>query len=371
MRTFTLLLIAGVSLSRTVAETAPAPPPQFLADWTAKMLPLIPRGYVCGYAATAPELDGKLDDAAWSQAPWTEDFVDIEGPSKPKPRFRTRAKMLWNEEYFFIAAELEEPHVWGTITQHDAVIFQDPDFEVFIDPDGDSHNYYEFEMNALNTGWDLFLPKPYKDGGPAMNEWEIPGLKTAVHVNGTLNDPADRDKGWSVEIALPWKVLAEKAAHAGPPREGEQWRVGFSRVEWQIEIKDGKYVKVPKTPENNWIWSAQGVIDMHRPERWGYVQFTKQAPATVKFIPDASAPARDALQGIYYAQKDFQTKHQRWAKTLEELGYKPESKAGLSSPSLKLTPEGFVCTMDLKLPDGQSQRWSIRQDALIQKIALP
>ena len=163
MRNFTLLLIAGVSLSRSVAETPPAPPPQFLADWTAKMLPLIPRGYVCGYAATAPELDGKLDEAAWSPAAWTEDFVDIEGPAKPKPRFRTRAKMLWNEEYFFIAAELEEPHVWGTITQHDAVIFQDPDFEVFIDPDGDSHNYYEFEMNALNTTWDLLMLKPYSD----------------------------------------------------------------------------------------------------------------------------------------------------------------------------------------------------------------
>lgn len=49
-------------------------------------------------------------------------------------------------------------------------------------------------MNALNTGWDLRLPKPYKDGGPALNEWEIHGLKTAVHIDGTLNDPSDRGK---------------------------------------------------------------------------------------------------------------------------------------------------------------------------------
>ena len=51
-----------------------------------------------------------------------------------------------------------------TLTEHDSVIFQDNDFEVFIDPDGDNHNYYEIEINALNTEWDLRLPKPYRDG---------------------------------------------------------------------------------------------------------------------------------------------------------------------------------------------------------------
>ena len=43
---------------------------------------------------------------------------------------------------------------------------------MFIDPDGDNHLYYEFEINALNTVWDLLLPKPYRDGGPALNGWE-------------------------------------------------------------------------------------------------------------------------------------------------------------------------------------------------------
>jgi hypothetical protein len=187
-----------------------------------------------------------------------------------------------------------------------------------------------------------------------------------VHIRGTLNDPTDRDDGWSVELALPWKVLGVHASHTGAPREGEQWRVGFSRVEWQIEIKDGKYVKVPNTPENNWIWSAQGVVDMHRPERWGYVQFTRKAPGTVKFAPDGSAPARDLLQGIYYAQKSFHVKHERWAATLEELGWKAAAKPGLGAPILKLTPEGFICTVPLTLPDGKSHVWSIRQDALLQ-----
>src|SRR5688572_20030808 len=179
----------------------------FLDDWK-RLQQAQPEGYICGRASNLI-IDGKLDEKSWQAAPWTREFQDIEGPAKPAPRLKTRAKMLWDDTYFYFAAELEEPHVWGTLTQHDAVIFHDPDFEVFIDPDGDRHSYYEFEMNALNTGWDLILKKPYIDGGPAQNEWEIPGLKTAVHIKGSLNNPADTDQSWSVEIAIPWKVLAE------------------------------------------------------------------------------------------------------------------------------------------------------------------
>jgi hypothetical protein len=350
----------------TVAEV-----PGYLSDWRKRIRPQVPRGYVCSPAPEPLVIDGKLDEAAWAAAPWTEEFVDIEGDAKPKPRHRTRAKMLWDETYFYVAAELDEPHVWGTITQHDAVIFQDPDFEVFIDPNGDSHEYYEFEMNALNTGWDLFLPKPYKDGGPAMNEWEIPGLKTAVHVRGTLNDPSDIDEAWTVEIAIPWKVLAEHAHQPSPPQPGDQWRVGFSRVQWQTEIKDGRYVKLPETPENNWIWSPQGVIDMHRPERWGYVQFTRTAPGTVPFVPDVSAPARDTLQEVYYAQKDFAKAHGRWAAGLDELGLSLKASGVLGARVLTTTPDGWQCTVDMEMPGGANRRWSIRHDSLVREITTP
>ena len=355
-----------------VAPTAPAAAsevaaPGFLSDWRLKIKPQVPRGYVCSPAGRPLVIDGKMDEAAWVAAPWTDEFVDIEGDAKPKPRFRTRAKMLWDETYFYIAASLDEPHVWGTITQHDAVIFQDPDFEVFIDPDSDSHDYYEFEMNALNTGWDLLMPKPYKDGGPALNEWEIPGLKTAVHVRGTLNNPADTDDGWSVEIAIPWKVLGEHAHRPSPPQPGDAWRVGFSRVEWQIEVKDGRYVKVPKTPENNWIWSAQGVVDMHRPERWGYVQFTGLPPGEAPFVPDVSAPARDMLQEVYYAQKDYQKQHHRWAVTLEELGLEAAPAGPFGAPVLKATPEGYECTVELTMPESAPRQWTIRHDSLIKE----
>jgi hypothetical protein len=221
-----------------------------------------PLSYDCYRTKTPIRIDGKLDDAAWKKAKWTSDFVDIEGAAKPTPRFRTRAKMLWDDQYLYVAAELEEPNVAGALTKHDSVIFKDNDFEVFIKPLPETESYYEFEMNALNTGWDLFLPKPYSAGGKPDSGWDIAGLKTAVAVQGTLNHPGDTDRGWTLEIAFP--LAAFNSRQQVPlPRPGTVWRINFSRVEW-----------TPGNPkEDNWVWSPQGVINMHVPDRWGYLKF--------------------------------------------------------------------------------------------------
>ena len=358
--------LTAVGLAALLLAACNRPPPHnYSADW-ARMKIQVPKGYVCHHTTGPLTVDGQMSEADWQTAPWTEDFQDIEGPGKPKPRFKTHAKMLWDDEYFYVAVELEEPHVWGTITKHDEVIFRDNDFEVFIDPNGDSHEYYEFEMNALNTGWDLLLKKPYKDGGPALNEWDIAGLKTAVKVRGTLNNPADTDQGWTIEIAFPWKALGEYAHRPAPPQEGDQWRVDFSRVEWQINVVNGHYEKVPGKSEENWIWSPPGIVDMHRPEKWGFVQYTRQAPGTVPFTPDPSLPARDALQEIYYAQKDYQARNHHWAATLADLKLAGDSPAALAAPpTIKLTASGFAATAGIKLPDGRTKSWHIREDALV------
>jgi poly(3-hydroxybutyrate) depolymerase len=336
------------------------------ADWAEKMQPITPKSYLCRHTDKPIKIDGKLDDPAWKNAEWTDYFVDIEGNAKPKPRFHTRAKMLWDDNYLYIAAELEEPHVWATLTNHDSVIFRDPDFEVFIDPKGETQPYYEFEMNALNTTWDLLLTKPYMDGGKPHNEWEVHGTKTAVQVHGTLNNPADTDKGWTVEIAFPWKSLQVHARHAGPPTEGEQWRIDFSRVEWQIAITNGVEQTIPNTPEDNWVWSPQGVVDMHRPEMWGVVQFTKQpAKKKVEVAPIPGKPARDLALEIFYAQRDFWAAHKRWATNLSELNVDLQKlPPGIQTPALEMTPDGYVCSVAFQ--DGaKSHVWRIRQDRLI------
>jgi hypothetical protein len=157
------------------------------------------------------------------------------------------------------------------LTEHDSVIFRDPDFEVFLNPTGDTLHYFELELNAFNTTWDLYLPRPYKKGGKADNGLELTGLRTAVRVDGTINDPRDRDKGWTVEIEIPWDAYASRYA-VPRPRAGGAWRVNFSRVQWPVRVVEGRYEKTTTRPLD-WVWSPQGVVDMHIPERWGYVRF--------------------------------------------------------------------------------------------------
>ncbi|MEE2658803.1 MAG: carbohydrate-binding family 9-like protein [Candidatus Latescibacterota bacterium] len=267
-----------------------------------------PHRYVAARTTGHLQIDGALDEPSWQRAVWTEAFVDIEGERRPEPRFRTRAKMLWDDDFFYVAAELEEPHVWATLTERDAVIFHDNDFEVFIDPNGDTHNYYELEVNALGTEWDLLLVKPYRDGAPPVHAWDIPGLRSGVKIWGTLNEPADRDEGWSVEIAFPWEGLRRPAGTAVPPKDGHVWRVNFSRVQWQLNpAEDGEgYTKVPGTPEDNWVWSPQGLINMHFPEQWGYVQFS-EAPAGLALASFELPPEEEGkrlLREIYYRQRN-------------------------------------------------------------------
>ncbi len=210
------------------------------------------------------------------------------------------------------------------------------------------------------------LDKPYMDKGKPNNAWDIPGLKTAVHVDGTLNNPADTDRGWTIEIAFPWKVLAEHARHAGPPDEGEQWRIDFSRVEWQITTNGGVYKKVPGRPEDNWIWSPPGVVDMHRPEMWGLLQFTRQPPTQdISVAPIPGKHARDLALEVYYAQRDFWKAHNRWATNLDELTLSAHAiPAGIEKPVLEPTMDGYVCSVAFKDSD-RNHVWRIRQDRLL------
>lgn len=302
-----------------------------------------PKGYVCRKCERPPRLDGSLECPIWESAPWTDDFVDIY--NNVVPRFRTRVKMLWDDDRLYIGADMEEPNLWATQTEHDCVIFHEHDFEVFIDPDGDNHNYFEIEINALNTTWDLRLPKPYRDGGPALNEWEAEGMLTAVDLRGKLNDPTTKSDGWSVVLAIPWSAFAEFGGMPCPPRESDHWRVNFSRVEWELDVVDGQYRKRPNRPEDNWVWSPQWVVDMHYPEMWGFVQFCGHELA--EFVPDLGWGSRLLLMELYWSQRAFFEEHGRWA---------TPSELSVNGVEFTLSEGGF---------EGKCGSLSIREDSRI------
>ena len=302
-----------------------------------------PRTYVCYKADSPVVIDGKLDDIAWERSDWTESFVDIEGDLKPKPFYDTKAKMLWDDNYFYFGVEMEEPHIWATLKERDAVIYYDNDFERFLDPDGDTHNYYELEVNAYETEWDLILLAPYHDHDKvALDSWDIPGLLTKVNIDGTLNDPSDMDKGWSVEIAIPWKAFYNNYRSNESPKDGEQWKVNFSRVQWDVDIIEGKYVKTDN-PEFNLVWSPQGHIYMHLPHFWGLVQFTEKAPGgQVEFVDICLDRVKWALRQVYIRQRNYYFKNERYTASIKELNLMTTPVEGVPwPPNIVITPSGW------------------------------
>ncbi|SKB99982.1 Carbohydrate family 9 binding domain-like [Sphingobacterium nematocida] len=265
-------------------------------------------------------IDGIANEAAWEEALWSDDFVDIEGNIKPKPRFDTKVKMLWDDKYLYIYAQLEEPHIWGTLTEHDAIIYHDNDFEVFIKPSEHQSLYYEIEVNALNTIMDLMMAKPYRLGGEAIMHWDVKNLKSAVHIEGTLNNPNDIDQYWSVEMAIPFTSISS-FGRTSTPKVNDFWHINFSRVQWQHSIQNGQYKRKvengKRLAEDNWVWSPIGIINMHYPEKWGYIQFTDNVKTN-----DLAKSHRieQVAWDIYYLQQLYsQSTRAKYSGKLESL----------------------------------------------------
>jgi hypothetical protein len=278
------------------------------------------------------KIDGNITDTEWSNAPWTSDFVDIVGKStSPKPAFVTRAKMLWSDTTLYIAAHLDETNIVARIKDHDGELYTGNAFEVFIDPDADNQNYVELEINAANTTMDLTMDKPYRDRGKPDLSFELTGLKTAVHVDGTLNDASDTDRGWDVEIAIPFAALE---ALAKKPSPNEQWRINLARSEY-----------IDENTSNYSVWSPQGEKNMHAPERFGYMQFTNAPPGKGEFKPDPTANARLALFKLYHAERAYRYKNKHWATTLKEMNFTSDLPI-----DLKATPQAWIGTVTLKEP---------------------
>jgi hypothetical protein len=332
------------------------------------------RKYVVYQTISTIEIDGKMIEASWENAAWTDVFLDIEGEKMPKPLHQTRVKMLWDEENLYILAELEEPHVWAYYEKHDMIVFNENDFEIFIDPNGDSQNYFEIEVNAQNTIFDLFMPQPYRDGGIPFIAWNTPGLKSAIHVDGTLNNPADTDKKWTVEMAIPFSAF-QLGTGSQTPADNQIWRINFSRVQWQTEIKDEVYHRKTDPangrilPEYNWVWSPQGIINMHYPERWGMLQFSKNRVdgEKVDFQNSTLSELQQYLWLVYYKQKSYQAENGKYATQLSGISMTETFNSGSSGTlnfELIATPYQFM----LFLTTENGTKMSVNENGIIRKL---
>jgi hypothetical protein len=334
----------------------------------------VPKNYTVNYTTAPPVIDGNINDPVWRQAKWTEDFQDIEGDLKPGPALQTNAKMLWDDSCLYIAAQVHDPNVWAYLTHRDDIVYRDNDFEVFIDPNKTTHQYYEFEFNAVNTVFDLFLNKPYRNGGNAMINWDAEGIRSATKVQGTVNNPTDTDEGWTIEIAIPFRALSF-GIDVTVPKEGDFWRIDFSRVEWKTKVVAGKYVKLKDSagnnlPENNWVWSPQGVINMHFPERWGYLLFNKGNLNDTAFQLPYEELQRQYLWLIYYREKQWREKNNVYSASLKKFGLGKAVSINNEVNNLKIEagPHQFIAFITDKT---KKITWTINQEGLVRKFNIP
>jgi hypothetical protein len=268
---------------------------------------------------------------------------------------------------------LEEPHIWAYYNKRDQIVFHENDFEIFIDPDRDTHNYFEFELNAQNTLFDLFMPKPYRNGGKYDIEWNATGFQSAVFIDGTLNNPNDTDRKWMVELAIPFSSL-EVEDMFEVPKDGDFWKINFSRVQWQTEIIDGKYVKIKDKEtnrflsEDNWVWSEQGVINMHFPERWGLAYFSAKPVGSDKatFESPEEEITGKYLWLIYYKQQDFKKTHGKYTDSLSDLNLN-ERIITESGETISIEMESNEAGFNASLDNEKGLKMSINHDGLFEK----
>lgn len=258
--------------------------------------------YTCCRTKHPPRIDGHLDEAVWQAAPKSPRFVDM---VTGEPAFLdTRAAALWDNDCLYIAFWIDEPNVRADLTERDSPVYLENDVEVFIDGDD---CYYEFQINARGTIYEVLYiwQEAYKKGSRfnreefdlmtrqvdvlggfqdtlrrnrhprgrrwAFLDWDFPGLKAAVEVEGTLNDSSDIDRGWTVEAAFPWSGMDVLAGgRALPPREGDVWRMDFSRFEKL------NYNGVEAEPHPGWSLNPHGVYDSHIPECFTRVHFSRE-----------------------------------------------------------------------------------------------
>jgi hypothetical protein len=219
--------------------------------------------------------------------------------------FETTTSLLWSENRLYVAFKAQEPQVEAELVERDSLIFLENDLELFIEG---KDCYYELEINALNTvyevlfiwrdsfpdearfpaeNFDVLAPEVFTFGGDydrtgasfwlgthprgtrwAFKNFDMPGLETAVQINGSLNNPSVIDEGWSLEISIPWRSLGLLAGESEvPPKSGTTWRLFLGR--FQKKVVDG--VEISPHPAS--ALRSHGVYDTHQPEEWSVIEF--------------------------------------------------------------------------------------------------
>jgi hypothetical protein len=189
----------------------------------------------CRRAAAPIQINGKLDEASWEQAQTLCFEMAWMPEGKRQPRTYTKARLLWDDDYLYFAGEMEDSDVFANVTEQDGPLWTNAVFELFFKPSRDKTGYYEFEINAANAKFAMFLPSRGSGGATRHAKERDFHIESKVVVRGTLNDWSDKDKGWTVEGRIPWSDFAPSG---GRPAVGDTWLHALCRYDFSVGLEE-------------------------------------------------------------------------------------------------------------------------------------
>jgi len=197
------------------------------------------RSAECRRATGAIKLDGVLDEPAWKNAQVVDEFLS----RGRQPKTKSSIRLLWDDQYLYFAAEMEDHDLYADIKQRNGRIWNNDVIELFLKPSEQKLGYYEFQCSPLNTPLEIYFPSRGSGGYDRFAPLSHLGLETAVKLDGTLNHWEDDDKGWTVEWRIPWSAF--KAA-GERPKPGDVWRFCACRYDYS---KDYEQAELSSTAE--------------------------------------------------------------------------------------------------------------------------
>lgn len=213
---------------------------------------------VCHWASSPIVIDGQANEAAWQNAQVIDHFR-IPATNKNLPATSTQARLLWDRQYFYFFAELEDHDLFADVTEHDGKTWDNDVFEIFLKPSDEASGYYEFQVNAAGTEMDMFLPDRKSGGYQALKSANVFHWNTKVQRTGTLNVRNDRDEKWTVEGRIPWLDFMPTG---GRPDIDEVWRLALCRYDFTLDQKPVLSSSAPLTK-----------FDFHRVEDYAPMRF--------------------------------------------------------------------------------------------------
>jgi len=191
--------------------------------------PLATREAVCRKVATAPRIDGKLDDQAWKDAAPIDRFPSFW--NRVDPQSGTRAWLVWDDSALYFAAQMPDAELRSFGMKRNDHLWNGDVFELFFKPSTERPNYYEFQVNPKSVILELAFPERGFDLNTLAARPPM-GFEAVTVAEGTIDTPGDRDRSWSVEGRIPWSIFA---ASGGKPKAGDVWNFALCRYDYGLE----------------------------------------------------------------------------------------------------------------------------------------